>query len=153
VPAPFAFDRTWTFAVPAEVLWRTITRTDDFPRWWSWLHELDADGVRPGATARCVVQAPLPYALRFDVRVLETVEARLVDTEVTGDLHGSARLEITPRDAGASDARLMWSLEMRNPVLRGLAVVGRPAMVWAHDRVVELGVAQFERRALDDRTG
>jgi hypothetical protein len=33
-------------------------------------------------------------------------------------------------------------------VLRQLATVGRPAMVWAHDRVVAVGVEQFRRRAL-----
>jgi uncharacterized protein YndB with AHSA1/START domain len=152
MPAPFTFDRTWTFAVPPEKLWHTVGRTDEFPGWWSWLRELDADGLRPGTTARCVVQAPLPYTLRFDVRVLDAVEHRLVDTEVTGDLHGPARLEMGPRPEG-SHARLVWSLQLRNPVLRSLSVVARPAMVWAHDRVVELGVAQFERRALNRRRG
>jgi hypothetical protein len=57
-----------------------------------------------------------------------------------------------PRPEG-SHARLVWSLQLRNPVLRSLSVVARPAMVWAHDRVVELGVAQFERRALNRRRG
>jgi len=40
---------------------------------------------------------------------------------------------------------------LRDPVLRRLSVLGRPAMTWAHDRVVASGVRQFERRVLDGR--
>jgi predicted DNA repair protein MutK len=36
-------------------------------------------------------------------------------------------------------------------MLRVLALVGRPAMAWAHDRIVERGLAQFEGHALRER--
>jgi len=44
---------------------------------------------------------------------------------------------------------MVWSLEPRDTLLRSFAIVARPAMVWADDRVVESGLRQFERRAID----
>jgi len=152
VGAPFTFDRRWDFAIPPDELWATLSRTDDYPEWWSWLREFDADGLEQGATARCVIRAPLPYALRFTVHVEQAVKPELVDTLIRGDLEGPARLEIAPSADGGSQARLTWALELRDPVLRRLAIVGRPAMSWAHDRVVASGLRQFEQRALDGRS-
>ena len=145
--APFAFDRTWDFPVSPHELWATISRSDRYTDWWGWLRECDADGMHVGSVARCVVQAPLPYRLRFEIEIDDVAPAELVATTVRGDLEGPARLELAPFDGGCR-ARLAWHLELRDPVLRRLALVARPAMTWAHDRVVALGVEQFERHAL-----
>jgi uncharacterized protein YndB with AHSA1/START domain len=154
VPAPFHFNRCWTFPVPPDELWATVSRTHEYPAWWSWLRDFDTDGtaegLHEGATARCVIRAPLPYALRFTVEIERVTAAELVDTRIHGDLDGPARLEIAPADEGCT-ARLAWSLQLRDPVLRRFAFVGRPAMAWAHDRVVEVGLRQFEQRALAGR--
>ncbi len=74
---------------------------------------------------------------------------RLVTT-VDGDLQGPARLELRPADGG-TEARLAWEFELRAPLLRTLALLGRPAMAWAHDRIVERGLVQFEGHALRER--
>ena len=146
---PFRFDRTWTFPVPPEELWAVLNRTDSYVDWWSWLRTFDATGIEPGATASCTIQSPLPYALRCTIHVGEVRAASFVHTTVDGDLRGPARLEIDRVDHG-STARLVWSLELGNPVLAGLARVGRPLMAWAHDVIVATGVEQFRRRALGD---
>jgi uncharacterized protein YndB with AHSA1/START domain len=148
VGAPFDFDRTWEFPVPPELLWSVLHRTDRYPTWWSWLRELDADGFEPGSTARCVIQSPLPYALRCTIHVEEMRTPESIVTRVGGDLRGPARLEVR-REPGGCSARLAWSLTPGSATLRRLAVVARPAMLWAHDRVVATGVEQFHRRALD----
>jgi uncharacterized protein YndB with AHSA1/START domain len=148
VPAPFSFDRRFTFDVEPADLWDILTRTDQYPQWWTWLREFDADGLRAGAIAHCVIRAPLPYVLRFDVEVERVVEGELVETRISGDLEGPARLEVAPAPGG-STTRLLWSLHLRDRMLRRVAIVGRPAMSWAHDRIVDVGVRQFEERALD----
>ncbi len=146
--APFRFDRRFTFDVAPGVFWDVVTRTDQYPSWWSWLREFDSDGLHAGQTARCVIRAPLPYVLRFDVHVERVVDGELVATRIDGDLEGPARLEVAPAPSGCT-ARLLWSLQLRDRVLRRFALVGRPAMSWAHDRIVDVGVRQFEERALD----
>lgn len=145
--APFRFDRSWEFDLAPAALWDVVQRTDDFRHWWTWLRHFETTGLHSGALARCVIQAPLPYALHLDIEVERADAPHVIETYVRGDLDGPARLEIAARGA-RSHARLVWDLELRDRVLRQLARVARPAMVWAHDRVVELGVEQFRRRAL-----
>jgi uncharacterized protein YndB with AHSA1/START domain len=145
---PFRFDRTWTFPVPPEELWRVLARTDEFRRWWPWLRELSGDGLVPGGRSACVVRAPVPYTLRFTVTVAELVPGRLVDAVVDGDLAGPARLELASGHDGGSVARLAWEMELCRPALRAAARLGRPLMEWGHDWVVATGVDQFLRRAL-----
>jgi hypothetical protein len=152
VPAPFRFDRVWTFPTPPAELWAVLERTDDYVSWWSWLREFESDGLRAGGRARCVIQSPLPYALRCEIRVLAIEPGASIATEVAGDLRGPARLDVAPAGDG-STARLSWSLELGDPVLARIARVGRPVMAWAHDVVVALGVDQFRRRALTGGRG
>ena len=133
---------------PAE-LWEALSRTHEYPMWWSWLRVFESPGLVEGTVARCVVRAPLPYSLRFNVLVDEVVPEELVVARVEGDISGPARLEIAPLSAtGGSEARLVWEVEVRDRVLRGAAVVARPLMEWGHEWVVANGVNQFRRRAL-----
>ncbi|MDQ1432932.1 MAG: hypothetical protein QOF40_3534, partial [Actinomycetota bacterium] len=129
-------------------------QTDRYREWWPWLRQFTIEGggeaLVPGAVAHVVIQAPLPYQLRCTIRVEDaSVNERLV-TKVEGDLSGPARLELHGEDGG-TEARLAWELDLRAPLLRSLARFGRPAMAWAHDRIVERGLAQFEGHALRDR--
>jgi uncharacterized protein YndB with AHSA1/START domain len=149
VASAFDYDRRFEFAVSPETFWTTVSRTDLYPTWWSWLREFESDGLRDGAHTECVIQAPLPYALRVGIDVERVVPPERVDTRVTGDLEGPARLEITPTASGCA-ARLVWSLELREPWLARIARVTRPVLTWAHDRVISSGVHQFERVALSD---
>lgn len=148
MPAPFLFDRSFELEATPVELWTTLSETHRYPEWWSWLRVLDDAELREGAVAHCVVRGPLPYTLRFDVCVDRVLEKECVETRVQGDLEGPARLELRPRPGG-STARLAWSLQLRDTLLRPLSAVARPAMVWAHDRVIEVGLREFERHALD----
>lgn len=148
--APFTFDRNWDFAVTPAEFWAIVDRTDTYTEWWSWLRDFDCDGLFDGAQAECVIRTPLPYSLQLSIAVTESAPAEFINTRISGDLDGDARLEITPIDDGCC-VRLMFSLELRDNVLRHLARVARPTLVWAHDRVIDTGLREFERRALTGR--
>ena len=149
MPEPFHYDRRFEFDVSPETFWATISRSENYPQWWSWLRQFESDGLRAGGHTECAIQAPLPYALRVSVDIERVVPPERVETRVTGDLEGPARLEIVPTESGCA-ARLVWSLELREPWLRRFARVGRPVLAWAHDRIIGIGVRQFERVALAD---
>jgi Polyketide cyclase / dehydrase and lipid transport len=149
VAQAFDYDRRFEFAVSPETFWETISRTESYPAWWTWLREFESDGLHDAAHTECVIRAPLPYALRVTVDVERAVPPELVETRVSGDLDGPARLEITPTPMGCA-ARLVWSLELREPWLARLARVTRPVLTWAHNRIISSGVRQFERVALSD---
>ena len=149
MPPAFDYDRRFEFAVSPETFWETVARTENFPVWWSWLREFESDGLHAGSHTECVIRAPLPYALRVTIDVEQVVRPELVETQVSGDLDGPARLEIVPTAAGCS-ARLVWSLALCEPWLARLARFTRPVLTWAHDRIITSGVRQFERFALSD---
>ncbi len=158
MPSPFRFDRSWHFGVAPDELWSTLARTDRYRDWWPWLRTFtidladgdDAHVLSTGRVAQVVIQAPLPYQLHCTVRVDDAVRDERLVTTVEGDLRGPAQLELRPVDDG-TEARLAWSFELQAPLLRTLAFFGRPAMAWAHDRIVERGLVQFEGHALRER--
>jgi Polyketide cyclase / dehydrase and lipid transport len=147
VPDAFHYDRRFEFAVSPETFWATVSRTERYPEWWTWLREFDSDGLHDGARVKCVIRAPLPYALRVAIHVERAVPPERIETRVTGDLEGPARLEIAPTPSGCA-ARLVWSLELREPWLARIARFTRPVLTWAHDRVISSGVQRFEQVAL-----
>lgn len=157
MPAPFRYDRRFEFDLPPADLWAVLARTDDYEAWWPWMREVEpgsgstaaGTALVAGTVAMCAVRAPLPYTLHFDVTLDRVVTGERVDALVAGDLDGRAMLELTSNDRGGSWARLVWTLELRDRLLRPLASLTRPAMVWAHDRVIEAGLRDFQRRALD----
>jgi hypothetical protein len=149
VSEPFRFDQAWVLPVPPAELWTLLARTDRYTDWWSWLHDFDADGFVPGTTARCTIRSPLRYSLRCAVHLDDVEPHDHITTTVTGDLRGPARLDLGPHPEG-STARLQWSVTVAAPPLAALAVLARPAMEWAHDRVLAVGFEQFLRRAIGD---
>jgi uncharacterized protein YndB with AHSA1/START domain len=149
VPAPFEFDRSWTFEVAPEALWAALTDVEQYPVWWPWLRRFEAggDALTEGTVARCTVKAPLPYALDFTVAIVDVEPLRRVEALVDGDLRGPARLLVGPDREGAR-ATLQWEVELRDRVLRTASRLARPLMEWGHDWVVDSGVRQFRAKAL-----
>ncbi len=147
---PFKFDRRWSFSAPPDDLWRAFSDTKQLEDIWPWLRTFDSPGLVAGTVSRCVVRAPVPYAITIDIAIREAVAPRLVVASVSGDLEGPARLEVAARPGG-SEARLCWELEVRAPFLRAASSVVWPVMEWAHNWVVDTGVRQFRRRALGEQ--
>jgi len=153
VGTSFRYDRTFEFAVRRDALWAALTDTARFPEWWPWLRSFELDGttatgLTPGTVATCAIKAPLPYTLDFQVHVERVDCCRSIDTHVTGDLRGPARLEVgSGSAASASTARLTWAVDLQAPMLSAASLIARPVLVWAHDRVVSSGVEQFRERA------
>jgi hypothetical protein len=139
---PFHFDRTWGFDVSVGALWDAVSDTTRFPEWFPWLEADHLGPLVPGTVARFRVDPPLPYRLNLTVSVLDVQDGRSVDTEVSGDLAGPARLEVGA-DGDGSSARLVWSLVVQRPALGILERVARPVMVWGHDAVVARGLQRF----------
>jgi len=145
------YAESFYFPVEPAVLWRTIERFESFESWWGWLHdfEVDGHGLVAGTVLRGLVTPPLPYPLSVIVRFVHCEPPRHVDTEVSGDLRGAARLRLNAND-GETCVSVSWSLEMVREPLRTASRVAHPLVRWGHDRVVEMAVAGFSRRALPD---
>ena len=140
-------DRRDDFAMPPAELWLALERVGAYRSWWPWLHHLDATSLTPGAVWTAVVQPPLPYRVRFHLRIGAVVPAASVEAEISGDIQGSARLEIEPTPQGSS-LRLVSDLGPSSPLLRTVAHLAGPLARLGHEWVLDTGLRQFRDRAL-----
>ena len=145
----FDHRQTYWFAAAPEQLWQTLERYEDFESWWSWLRSFAADrpGLDAGNVLHGLVVPPVPYPLRLDVTLTECRRPGLIRAAVAGDVAGWAQLRLSGVRDG-TEVLAEWSLEMATPSLRVAARVAYPLMRWGHDRVVDMAVGGFRRRAL-----
>ena len=140
-------DRRFRFDVEPQAVWDAIGQIESYREWWPWLVEFEARGLQPGDVWRCAVRPPLPYTVRFAIELLELAEPHLVTAQLTGDISGTARLEIQPAGTG-SDLRLTSALGPNGRAFRLFATTARPIARYGHDWILDTGAAQFAKRAL-----
>ncbi|MFL6206117.1 MAG: SRPBCC family protein [Acidimicrobiales bacterium] len=140
-------DQRHRFDVAPDQLWAAMVRVDDFRRWWPWLRRFDASGVERGDVWRATVQPPLPYRVRFDLLLTDVEAPRCISVDVTGDVEGSARLEVHD-DGGGSELHFTSDLTPTSRVLRAVTRVAPPVARFGHEWVLDTGLEQFRSRAL-----
>ncbi len=123
-----------------------MAEVGSYRTWWPWLRHFDGVGLDAGTTWSAVVQPPLPYRLRFELHLDEVDAPRLVTAHVTGDIEGTARLEISAADDG-SELHLISELAPTSPALRTVARVAAPVARFGHECVLDTGLRQFRARA------
>ena len=136
--------------LPAADVWTHLEDTSAYRRWWPWLQLLDATGgLTTGATWRASIRAPLPYVVGFtlDLRTVDGAN-HLVEADVTGDVTGSATIELATSDGdrsgdAATDLRMTWRLTPASSLLRLLDATARPVARWGHDTVMRRSVDAF----------
>lgn len=141
-------DRRHAFAATPEALWAAMAQVDSYRTWWPWLRHLEATVLGEGERWRAVVQPPVPYRLAFELRLHEVVATRRVTAEVTGDIAGVARIEIERTDDGSS-LHVVSDLRPVTGVLRAVGRLAPPVARFGHDWVLDAGLRQFRRHALD----
>jgi uncharacterized protein YndB with AHSA1/START domain len=142
-------------AAPDEV-WTAMSRTGAYRSWWPWLRRLDDASFTVGSRWACEVQPPLPYTVRFTLLLDEIEPDRFVTATISGDIVGSAAVDLTPTITAAgtgigTELRLVAALAPDQAVLRTVARFARPVVRLGHDWVLDTGFRQFRRRALDAR--
>lgn len=146
-PVRIRSDQHHCFDVSPGELWAAMERVDQYRTWWPWLRHLDASILADEEVWAALVRPPLPYRLRFDLR-LHSVEApHGVSADVSGDIVGTARIEITPTMAGCS-LHVVSDLAPANGVLRSVMRMAPRVARFGHDWVLTTGLRQFKDRAL-----
>lgn len=143
-------DRSFEFDAPPAEVWAAIADVADYQRRWPWLRQFDAAALATGEVWTCVVQPPVPYALRFHIHLLEVAEGR-AEALLDGDLAGVAHLEVQDHPPGCT-VRLASRLAPRNAVLSAVARLAPPMARYGHDWVLDTGARQFGHELdADDR--
>ncbi|MCS0636234.1 SRPBCC family protein [Streptomyces sp. LP05-1] len=122
----YRFHAVWSLPAAPDAVFRVLARPDDYPHWWPQVREATRLGEHSG-TLR--IRSVLPYDLRITAteRRLDP-DARVLEAELDGDLTGWLSWRVVPDGAGTGAARAVYDqeVEVRLPLLRRLAVPGRP---------------------------
>lgn len=143
----FETDRRYELPLAPADLWAALEQVGDYRAWWPWLRRFEAAALATGDTWHAHVQPPIPYWVRFSVRIDQADAPHSIQATVAGDVVGEARLEIVEHPQG-SEARLVSSLEPGNGFLKVVARVASPMVRFGHDWVLDTGARQFIERAL-----
>ncbi|OQR62260.1 polyketide cyclase [Streptomyces maremycinicus] len=132
----YRFRSLWALPAPPARVYDALERAEDYPRWWRQVREVnqvdDATGV-------IRVRSFLPYDLTFTAReVRRDAAAGVLEIAMTGDIDGWARWTVTA-DGSGSLARYDQVVRVDKPLLRRLAVPGRPVFRLNHRLMMRAG--------------
>jgi hypothetical protein len=88
----------------------------------------------------------LPYELQVTAHeARQDPAAGVLEARLTGDLEGSTRWTVTTRGDGAAVAVFDEDVEVRKPLMRRLALPGRPAFRINHALMMRSGLTGLTR--------
>lgn len=140
--APVVTDRTDLVAVAPDRLWAVLADVAAYPTFWPWLRGFDGRDLRAGATWRGVIEVVGPLRLGVAVHLDVVDPGRAVAAHLTGDLTGTARIELAQHAPGTA-LRLTAALVPERGVLRALTRGVRPVAQASHDRVIARALVQL----------
>jgi hypothetical protein len=147
-----ASDRRYRFDADPDEVWAALADTARYLSWWPWLTSFDGRRLAGGEAWRCAVRPPLGYTLRFTIHLDDVVSPSLVTARLSGELVGTARLELAPGgDCAGTALRLASRLRPGQRGFGVLAALARPVVRRGHDWVLDTGARQFARRGLPAR--
>jgi hypothetical protein len=139
----YRFVSLWSLPAPPDVVHAALERVEEYPLWWP-----QVKGVRglDDTSARVTVRSLLPYDLTFTARaVRRDADAGVLEISMSGDLDGWARWTLRAVPAGTL-ARYDQTVEVRKPLMRRLAVPGRPLFRANHRLMMRAGRRGLLRR-------
>ncbi|CAM5575145.1 polyketide cyclase [Streptomyces spiroverticillatus] len=140
----YRFLSIWKVPAPPAAVFAVLEHAEDYPRWWPQVREVARVDEHSG-TAR--FRSLLPYDLLVGVREGRgSLDAGLLEVRLTGDLEGWVRWTLRPHGAGTV-VRYEQEVDVNKPLLRRLAVPGRPFFLANHALMMRAGRRGLAARA------
>ncbi|MFF6994126.1 SRPBCC family protein [Streptomyces sp. NPDC008313] len=132
----YRFRTLWELPAPPAAVYAALERPEDYPLWWPQVREVTRIDDRTG---RLRIRSLLPYDLVFTARqTRRDPEAGVLEAAMTGDIEGRARWTVTAGGPGTR-ARYDQEVDVTKPLLRRLAVPGRPLFRANHTLMMRAG--------------
>ena len=132
----YRFRSLWALPAPVSVVYGALERAEDYPLWWPQVRSVTPTDDTSGVVR---IRATLPYELSFTAReVRRDPAAGVLEISMSGDLEGWARWSLEARGGGTL-ARYEQVVEVHKPLLRALAVPGRPVFRGNHRLMMRAG--------------
>ncbi|MFF5446750.1 SRPBCC family protein [Streptomyces sp. NPDC012888] len=135
----YRFHSVWYLAAPPARVYATLERTAEYPHWWPQIRRVEPD-PRDGRSGTAVFRSLLPYDLRVTVTARRTDPGGgVLEAALGGDLEGWVRWTLLPAPAGGTRAVYDQEVVVRKPLMRRLAVPGRPFFRLNHALMMRSG--------------
>ncbi|RLL65827.1 SRPBCC family protein [Streptomyces sp. Z26] len=132
----YRFHSVWLLDAPPAAVYDVLARAEEYPSWWPQVREVTPLGEDSGEAR---FRSLLPYDLRVTARaVRQDPDAGVLEIAMSGDLVGRARWTLTG-ERGGTRADYAQEVEVRKPLLRLLAVPGRPLFRANHALMMRSG--------------
>lgn len=119
----YRFRSLWALPAPPATVYDLLEQAEDYPRWWPQVRTVTKLDETTGVIT---IRSVLPYDMVFTAReVRRDREAGVLEIAMSGDIDGWARWTLTSH-AGGTLARYDQVVDVHKPLLRRLAVPGRP---------------------------
>ncbi|UUU20723.1 SRPBCC family protein [Streptomyces sp. DSM 40750] len=132
----YRFRSLWNLPAPPTAVYDVLQRAEDYPHWWPQVRDV----IRIDDTTGTIrIRSALPYDLAFTAReVRRDRAAGFLEIEMAGDLDGWARWTLAADGTGTL-ARYDQEVDVTKPLLRRLAVPGRPVFRANHALMMRAG--------------
>ncbi|MGV9350252.1 SRPBCC family protein [Streptomyces spiralis] len=132
----YRFRSLWTLSAPHAAVFDALERVEDYPRWWRQVREVRRTDDTTGVIR---IRSLLPYDLTVTAhQARRDPAAGVLEVTMTGDVDGWARWTLTARGTGIL-ARYDQEVDVRKPLLRRVAVPGRPLFRLNHRLMMRAG--------------
>jgi uncharacterized protein YndB with AHSA1/START domain len=130
----YVFVDEWDVDAPQDAVWDALADARTYPDWWTPVYIEVSGDCEPavGCETRHHFKGRLPYTLKTTSKIVAADRPNTFETKVDGDLAGSGRWTLTPRD-GRTHVRFDWIVFADRPLLRYLTPVMRPIFRWNHN--------------------
>ena len=136
VSASYRFGGSWTVPYGVDAVAGFLVDLERYPDWWP---EVVAVASLGPDDARVLCRSALPYTLDLVLHAVRR-EPPVLETTVTGDLHGVVRWRLSPSGSGGTRMDFEQEVEVSG-VLAAASYVARPVLRWNHDRMMRSCVA------------
>ncbi|WP_372351944.1 SRPBCC family protein [Streptomyces sp. KL116D] len=126
----YRFRSVWDLPAPPAAVYAALERAEEYPAWWPQVRSVTPLDEFSGVA---VFRSFLPYALTVTAREKRRDPAAgVLEILMTGDLDGWARWTVGVLPGGGTHAVYDQEVEVRKPLMRLLALPGRPVFVANH---------------------
>ncbi|MFJ5262804.1 SRPBCC family protein [Streptomyces sp. NPDC088387] len=144
----YRFRTLWALPAPPGTVYDVLENAEEYPRWWRQVREVDRVDDTSGVIR---IRSLLPYDMVFTAReTRRDRDAGVLEIAMAGDIDGWARWTVTGQGQGQGQghgqgagagalARYEQVVDVRKPLLRRLAVPGRPVFRANHALMMRSG--------------
>jgi hypothetical protein len=142
-PNHYRLTSIWRLPAPPGEVYQALRDVPAYPRWWRQVRRVEQLDEHRG---RLRIRSVLPYELVLTAHERrQDPRARVLEAELTGDLAGWSRWTVRPDGEAASTAVFEEEVRPGKPLMRRLALPGRPLFLVNHALMMRSGERGLRR--------